>query len=252
FYTKDPNFIPGTVGEGLDFVTVNTTTYEPELRLPFDDWLDDSDTGYTIENTMDAAEQKYGNATRIVIKGIYYPDAGWSGDWFSFAGVNYETFALLKAAYTAAGTGSDLIAACDDMFNKIKTYKPSITASDFSGLQAVDLTGISNGGEIIKTDKNTACIRWYQDGLNYYYYENRHDDDTLGEMAFGKYGVVRNNWYKLKITHVSGPGTPWYPDINEPGPGDPDPVDPIDPYSGYIGIEIDVQPWIVWERGIGI
>ena len=43
-------------------------------------------------------------------------------------------------------------------------------------------------------------------------------------MAFGKYGVVRNNWYKLTLGLVKGPVT-WFPDIDNPGPGDPDPDD---------------------------
>jgi hypothetical protein len=71
-------------------------------------------------------------------------------------------------------------------------------------------------------------------------------------MEFGKYGVVRNNWYNLTLNSVSGPGTPWYPDIVNPGDGDPDPYDPIDEGEGYLGITVSAQPWIIWETGMSI
>lgn len=71
-------------------------------------------------------------------------------------------------------------------------------------------------------------------------------------MDFGKYGVVRNNWYQLTLGSVNGAGTPWYPDPNNPGPGDPDPEDPIDQSAGYLGITVKTAPWVIWENEIGI
>ena len=118
-------------------------------------------------------------------------------------------------------------------------------------MEVSDLAQIKNGGEVLKDGKN-PIIRWYQGGLCYYYYEIRHDNDTDEHMAFGKYGVVRNNWYKLTLGSVKGAGTPWFPDVDKPGPGDPDPGDPIDTSTGYLGITVDVAQWIVWENEIDI
>ncbi|MCC8094576.1 MAG: fimbria major subunit [Tannerellaceae bacterium] len=95
-------------------------------------------------------------------------------------------------------------------------------------------------------------MRWYQGGLNYYYYEIHHNDMTNVLMDFGKYGIVRNNWYSLTLSSVNGAGTPWYPEIIKPGPGDPDPTDPIDQEAGYLGIEVQLAPWILWTRDIDI
>ncbi len=259
FYTKDPNFTPSavtnpvTTGEGLDFTTINST-YDPVLPQGTS-WLDAPDNTYCIENTMAAAEQRYGNATRVVIKGTYYPDATWTGDWFNFAGTNYQNLAELQAAYQ--GGGANLVAVCDKMNSQLRTYAGANAISfdnagtGFADLTANDLSKFPNGGELVKDGKNSV-IRWYQGGLNYYYYEIRHDDETTDIMAFGKYGVVRNNWYSLTLESVAGPGTPWYPDIENPGPGDPDPVDPLDEESGYLGIKLEIAPWILWERPIGI
>ena len=140
------------------------------------------------------------------------------------------------------------------MFDKIEAYAAAhnirLEGSDFASLKEADLAAVSNGGEVLKEGREDI-IRWYQDGLCYYYYEIVHDNETLVEQDFGKYGVVRNNWYALTLGSVDGPGTRWYPDIDEPGPGDPDPEDPIDG-SGYLGITVEVAPWIVWETGIGL
>ena len=259
FYTHDPNFT-GKVGEGLSFAEVDPDTYAPILLTPYG-WMEPSASGalvvaYCLENTMDADEQKYGNATRLVIKGTYYPKEHTTktGDWFNFAGKNYMNLTDLKNAYSKADVESNLRKVCNKMFDKIKAYadKNSLDpGANFSALTEDFLKDIPNGGELIK-DKKEDVIRWYQNGLCYHYYEIRHDDETTQDMDFGKYGVVRNNWYSLTLGSVNGPGTPWYPDPNNPGPGDPDPEDPIDEAAGYLGITVKTAPWIIWENEIGI
>ena len=58
-------------------------------------------------------------------------------------------------------------------------------------------------------------------------------------MAYGKYGVVRNNYYTLNLTKVNGAGTPWYPDVEEP-------EEEIDKKGAYLHFEIEVAPSISW------
>lgn len=252
FYTKDPNFANNT---GIRYTTINTSgDYSPQLVAPYS-WMAASAKAYTLENTMDAPEQLFERATRIVVKGTYYPKdytGPAKGDWFSFAGKNYSTLADLQAACLLDNA---VEAACDKMFAKIKAYATAnsigLTGTDFATLTQADLDQIPNGGEVIKNGKDVV-IRWYQKGLNYYYYEIRHDNENEAEMAFGKYGVVRNNWYSLTLGEVKGAGTPWYPDINNPGPGDPNPKDPIDTSAGYLGITVEVAKWILWGNEISI
>lgn len=259
FYTQDPNF---NNNDNIRYTTVNTTTYNPEIVTPYS-WMSASVSAtpvvaYCIENTMAAADQLFDAATRVVVKGTYYPNGyGPTGDWFHFAGKDYKNLAELQAAYSPEMP--NLKAACDNMYNKIKAFADasggSITfdADNFSELKETELSQIPNGGELIKNGyaPGDQLIRWYQNGLSYYYYEIRHDNSpTAGEMAFAKYGVVRNNWYQLTLGTIKGAGTPWYPDINNPGPGDPDPKDPIDASAGYLGITVKVAPWILWENDI--
>ncbi len=254
FYTYDPNF---NGASGLVFATIDTDNdYSPLLAESYD-WQEKATTAYCIENTMDADDQLFGNATRLVIKATYFPSGfNTQGDWFNYAGKNYDGLKKLQEAYNEAGDDSNLKKACDKMFNKINTYAsehPGITISgvNFASLTEEDLSKIPNGGQVIKDGKDDV-IRWYQEGLCYYYYMIRHDNTLDDEMVFGKYGVVRNNWYSLTLNSVGGPGSPWYPEANNPGPGDPDPKDPIDEAAGYLGITVSVAPWIVWENEIDI
>lgn len=276
FYTEDPNYADLATTEeppvilnhtGLAKGTVapsaaNSWSYEP--ILPWNalyGWLNKDTYNYVTENTMEATAQRFGNATRLVFKAKYTP-AGFTADadWFQWAGYNYQTIEALQAEYDEVATAepgeSPLKDACDKFYNSIKRYLVTekggtLAANNFSELTTAQLAEVPNGGEVVKDGKN-AVIRWFQSSLNYYYYEVRHDNDADAANAFAKYGVVRNNWYNLTLNTVSGPGTPWYPDVDNPGPGDPDPKDPIDTATGYLGITVTPEPWIVWETGFGI
>lgn len=259
FYTKDPNFSDPVARDGIIFSFIKTD-YSPKLPDPYS-WMNaeeaSSKAEYCLENTMAANDQRFENATRIVIRGTYFPDGFTEGeDWFNFAGTNYETFDDLKTAYNKTTPGSSLHTACTKFYDKVTAYLTNkgvdmTDISNFAVLTEAHLTKVDNGGEVVK-GKASPPIRWYQGGLNYWYYEIRHDNESTSLMSFGKYGVVRNNWYSLTLGSVDGAGTPWYPDIDNPGPGDPDPTDPIDQSVGMLGIEIEVAPWIIWENEIGI
>ena len=102
-------------------------------------------------------------------------------------------------------------------------------------------------------------IKYYNKGVTYYYtslikhfgdnpteYESDADGNNEGgtadEGAFyeeakhlGRYGVLRNNWYELNITSVSGPGEPEIPE-----PEDPDRPDGT---HSFINAQINILSW---------
>lgn len=248
FYTVDPNYTNNT---GIVYNKI--TEYTPQVT-----WLANAASGYCIENTLKAASQLFKNATRVVIKSLYYPDDTWAGDWFSYGGIDYKDFAALKAAYKVA-TNTHLQEACDKMFDKVKAFlqangNPVGDLTDFNDLTTAHLDKVVNsddepiGGEVLKED---GCVRWHQKGLTYYWYEIRHDDGITDPMAFAKYGVVRNNYYSLTLNSVKKAGTPWYPSVDpNGGEKDPSPEDPIDEMEGYLGVTVEVKPWIKWEHNI--
>lgn len=249
FYTVDPNFETGSHTTGIIANEVDATTRAHKVTWNLKDAAD-----YCIENTMKETEQRYGAATRVVIKAQYVPDAAFDlgKDWYYFSGESFQTLAILQTRYSttkASNPTAPLVMACDKFLAAVKAANDGINANaTFTDLDQVnDLDGIENGGEVTKIED---CIRWYQGSVNYYIYEIRHDNDPdLDKMAYGKYGVVRNNWYGLNLTKVTGKGTPWYPGG---GPGDPDPEDPIDEDAAYLAFDITVGPWIYWTTDFEI
>lgn len=244
FYTLDPNYDGNT---GIAYTPL--VDYAPDAVL-----LDKTATVYCIENTMRAGSQLYQNASRVIIKGKYYPDKDWEGeDWFSFSGSQYANLQKLRDAYDIL-TNENLREACVKFWTKIDLYARanglSLTGTNFETLTTDDLDLIPNGGEVVKEED---CIRWYQRGSCYYYYEIQHDNSITGNQAFAKYGVVRNNFYNLTLTKVSKAGSPWFPSV-DPGEGgtDPYPPGPIDETEGYIGVTVEIAPWVKWEHPIEV
>jgi hypothetical protein len=264
FYTKDPNYVNyNPYAEPTDIVYGDVDNSTFDITLPMTQgWISQgaNNAAYVIENTMDAESQLYGNATRIVIKATYFPTGYAAGaDWFSFQGTNYASLATLQAAYGDANASNALKTACDLFYTRVKNYPGSaVTAANFAALTTGELLAISPGAEVTKDDaagSNSMAdiIRWYKAGLCYYYYDIRHNSDTaLEAMAYTKYGVVRNNWYSLTLNKVNGPGTPWYPELPDPGPGDPKPGDPLDDQAAYLGVSISVNPWVLRNTGFEI
>lgn len=265
FYTEDPNYgvianIGDALASGIMFAEIGAD-YVPVLPWGnYYGWKASGALAYAVENTMggvsngQAAAQQFGNATRIIFKGTYIPKgmstAAGERDWFQFAGINYDNLAALKAKY-ALGTDTGFEAACDAFAAKISGGTVAFAALTEANLTAF---GTSNqiGGELAKVPEDGVGIRWFQNGLNYWYYEIKHNNDENGFMAYGKYGIVRNNQYNMTLGSVTHEGTPWYPDLRDPGDGDPKPEDPIDKTTGYVGVEIEVADWILWEADIVI
>ncbi len=252
FYTEDPNYSSPDHTTGIILNKADDTKSVPVDGL----WKGNSGIDYCIENTMAAEMQKFGAATRVVIKGTYTPTNTFTAGehWFYFDGVNYNLTSL-KQAYAAAVLKADaatpseklFIAASDKFLEIVKAKNNEITTIADLEASHLNTDKIANGGELTKLKD---CLWWYQNGLNYYIYEIRHDNTTdLPNMAFGKYGVVRNNWYNLNLTKVRGKGTPWYPGD---GPDDPDPGEDIDQDSAYLDFEIQVGPWVFWETDFEI
>ena len=271
FYTIDPNFI--TTEGGTEYLTgIVKNTLDATTREPKVEWVTESTAAnkkykYCIENTMPAGYQKFGAATRLVLKGQYAPwKAGeftLGDDWYRLPNgtnsKNFKSFAELLTAYTPAKakqTNSEpmnaeeklLVSACELFYNQIKSELTTNDPGSFALLTQtiLDDNNIQNGGELCKKE---GCIYWYPKSLNYYYYEIRHDNAADSYMEYGKYGVVRNNYYTLTLTKVNGNGTPWYPGG---GPEDPDEEEDIDKKGAYLHFEIKVAPWIYWTTNFEI
>ena len=225
-YAKDPNF------SGFSEAITNNPSspvgqfyYWPErptgLSYGFGNY------GYVLENTMDANEQYQDVTTRVVIR-VNYAPAGLSNltSFYTYAGhvitVNempgYAKYPETIPAELAAAGLKEAIAAV-----KLK-YSDAFTSSTFM------------------TSYSIAGLNFYYMGDCYYTVLLRHfDDDQISTpMGYGRYGVVRNNVYKLTIKSLSGPGSPI---IEKPGPK---------PNDGETSIAADIQvlPWQIRSQEV--
>lgn len=196
---------------------------------------------YANENTFNILNQDKRESTRVLFQGEY--KLAGQDNLVSFVEFNGHKYPLTSGQIKTTTPGVNL--ALSDII------------SDATTLQAAaDALGIST---------TLPRANFYVDGKVYYSVIIRHFDDTeLGftadnvfrlpfekgyvepgkdiekaddEKYLGRYGVVRNNWYELRLKSASGPGSPIVPEV----PGDPTPDDDPDPY--YLDCSINILTW---------
>ena len=145
----------------------------------------------------------------------------------------------------------------------IKTDLKSGTYTDVT--KVFDFTETSTGSDKYKAQLAAVQaavggrISCYINGENFYYsslIRHFYDDEGVKVPStgiasaneytlqhLGRYGVVRNNWYEIDITSISGPGTP---DVEAPE-GNTD-----DSTEGYINCSINVLSWAKRSQGVDL
>lgn len=235
-YAQDPNFLAG------EFNVADFTYLEgkPELKGTFG--YDDANGQYCLENTMDASMQKHQGTTSFVLSGTWTPEnhdgiSFTEGEtWYSYMGFTFTKDKML--AYKRI---------IEDNTNT-KTEIDKTPAGFKAALKAalasmnVDAQGdvaASGTFENIKAYKDGAC--YYQTNLIRHF----NDSQSSKDMGYGRYGVVRNNIYKINISKISQPGEPDV--VNEKDDDDDD-----DPTKVFVSFDITINPWIVRTQDISL
>lgn len=220
-----------------------------------------NDVLYTLPNTPTAATTNiYNNdLTKFLVTAtLKYKDG--TGAWQNaeickYQGVEYLGIDVLKEAIATT-------------FNMYYTYD----GSDYTPIQASDVDFTTTGtslslkdyqvSPVLKTGKTyykknstgtgytpltTENISTYpaevrKDGKAYYYIPIRHLGAATTAPAY--YGVVRNHWYKVKVTSLKGFGTPVYKDTKTIIPTIPDDS------NTYLAAQINVLQWRVVEQSV--
>ena len=97
-----------------------------------------------------------------------------------------------------------------------------------------------------------GSVKYYKDGQVFYHISRiehfgetltpwSQGDDYTAAQHLGRYGVVRNNWYELNITKITGPGEPEIPGT---------PENPDDDETGYIQANINILSWAKREQNV--
>lgn len=250
-YALDPNYLKDNAAtDETDFTKIAVSAIGNSLSN-----ASEAHPLYCLENTFEHTNQNKNATTRILIKAQYAPidknDAqlSFGATWFQVGPT--------KTIYNV-----------DDLKTLVQEKDNTITNDQWN-------TYISNLTAGKQTDKNVGSkkiedlvgdVICYKDGLCYYPVLIRHfsaEDNNYGPAdaedqfiaAFetrggayepqdlGRYGVVRNNWYKVTVNSFSGPGSP-----AEPGIGD----GTDDTVERYCSCSIDILAWCLREHGVDL
>jgi len=219
---------------------------------------------YVLENTMDAADQYTQVTTTAIVELTFTPNGITTGaSWFLANGKVYSVSAfktLFQQAIEELINGNT-----DEIVNHPVGFK-ACAARLYESLSGItNLTGVVYDGDYLDDElttgfqfngANASTIEYFHNGINYYDVLIRHFDDVQQpiSMEYGRYGVVRNNIYRLDLESVSDNGRPTI--VPEPKEGDeptPGPTPgPDDKDKGYISAKVTVLPWIVRTQPVDL
>ena len=272
YWGKDPNYenndLKLTDKDAERQAEFNFITATSEINKDFDKPV------YCLENTFNLTNMYQGQTTRVIFKAKYTPkdDTGaylaeTDGTFYTIGNMTTilnET--KLKTAVEAAATSVLPGCAVDYDANLKKEGSHVITLEDIkeNASSATHLDGTTTYGTGSKTGEQIVAeinaklglkagrpeemvgINTYLNGVTYYIARvkhfgaltNWHSGESYGEnnaKYLGRYGMLRNNWYDLKVGSVYGPGYPGVPPV--------DPTLPDDENEKYLSVSVKILSW---------
>lgn len=257
YWGKDPNYNTdnlrntdeaGKTARKAEFNYVKNTDVTADPAKPL----------YCLENTFNLDNMMQGQTTRIVFKATYKPASLPKGET-TFYKIGKNTAIWSEADLTQqieAAVASVVSGAAGKTTVTLKAEGSDITAA---GTHYIEAANISVTGATITSENITAIntqlglnkdkkvgISTYAGGESYYIARIKHFGDVLtpwssggygsDNLSFlGRYGMLRNNWYELTVSSVSGPG---YPSVPEVKPNTPDDED-----DKYISVSVKILKW---------
>ena len=227
---------------------------------------------YCLENTFDIDHMVQGQTTRVLFSAKYTPDGFTAGETFYKFGNSPKLWHEADVVAQIKAKAQEVLGEADA--NKV-TVTLAAEGNDMtkSGVRLVAAANITYGTTALKTEqvdqinaklgfkkatpKDAAVgLSTYESGVSYYVARVKHfneltpwapgNDTYAGNNAnwLGRYGVLRNNWYELSVSSVSGPG---YPDVPKVNPTDPDDVN-----DQYINVEVKILSWAKRSQSIDL
>ena len=278
YWGKDPNYEMDVLkqndatGDTKRDEEFNSITATSEINKPF------TESAYCLENTFNLENMYQGQTTRVIFKATYTPKddaenklADADGTFYTIG--NMTTIlntTKLEAAVKAAATA--VLPGCTVDYTNFKTEGSHvITLADIKDATGAALvgatpysigTGSKTGDEIVADinaklglkdgrDEAKVGINTYAKGVTYYIARVKHFGDALhwasgeaydghNDLYLGRYGMLRNNWYELKVGNVYGPGYPGVPPV--------DPTQPDDENEKYLSVSVKILSWAKWSH----
>lgn len=228
---------------------------------------------YCLENTFDIDHMVQGQTTRVLFSAKYTPNGFTAGDTF------YK-FGNSPKLWHAADVVAQIKAKAQEVLGEAKAANVTVTLDAASnnltkaGVKLVAAVNVQHNSADISEDKVKELnaklgfkatktgdvevgLSTFESGVSYYIARVKHFGDDLtpwnpGNLTYdgnnanwlGRYGVLRNNWYELSVSSVSGPG---YPDVPKVNPTDPDDVN-----DQYINVEVKILSWAKRSQSVDL
>lgn len=227
------------------------------------------DVVYTTENTMDEDHMIHELTTYVAI-GVtlnggaeFYTVPNQSGSDVIYDETNIKKFVKSMVAEmpawetfkNAAGAGVTVTDNVTVTLDKTDPENVAVTLSTDVDAATADFTPVQTA--YANKMKDTP-IYYYEGGMTYYYlpiqhfsnvetpwnatnkasadYADTYPATNRADYYLGRWGVLRNNWYKLEVTGIRH--------IGKPEPDDPG-SEPDDEVDKYISVKIHVMPWTI-------
>lgn len=229
---------------------------------------------YCLENTFDIDHMVQGQTTRVLFSAKYTPNGFGENETFYKMGNSSQLWNATKVEAQIKAKAMEVLREADE--TKV-TVTLDATANDLTkaGVHFVAAANVTHVGgpaltpaeekqlneklgfkEATETDAAVG-LSTFESGVSYYIARVKHfgdyltkweaGNDTYGSNNanwLGRYGVLRNNWYELSVSSVSGPG---YPDVPKVNPTDPDDVN-----DQYINVEVKILDWAKRSQSIDL
>ena len=267
YWGLDPNY-------STDFATVEACNGEFKMasKANFKTGDEAKKAQYCLENTFDIDHMVQGQTTRVLFSAKYTPANFTDGETF------YK-FGNSPKLWHEADVVAQIKAKAQEVLGEADADKVTVTlaATDNnmtkSGVRLVAAANITYGTTALTTkqvDEINAKLGFkkatstdaavglstYESGVSYYVARVKHFNElthwTPGDKTYdgnnanwlGRYGVLRNNWYELSVSSVSGPGYPDVPKVNPEGPDDEN--------DQYINVEVKILDWAKRSQSIDL
>ena len=226
---------------------------------------------YCFENTMAAKQQIQGFTTGVLLEGQYQIDGNDSGDLFTLGSSSavYDETSMLEYINAILQKSEEADKYDFDPGNLTEGLTIDTETEFTTYFKKPDGTTMTAAdAKTLMDDQSVAQINYYMGGKTYYwtrpikhfgdyytptydesgqpvdYYDNAADYNENDHL--GRYGVVRNNWYQINITSVSGPGYPEIPEIPT------DPEYPDDGGEGFVKTDINILSWALRKQNVDL
>lgn len=237
YMAVDPNYDAAVTSPDASKFNYNVNTFG----------LQNNGIEYCLENTFAINAQNETQTTRVLLKATYTPEGLTEGETWFQVGTGKTVYSKAAFATYLAGkaTAAGLTVSEDDVNNL------AFTAGNCNSLLVDGATLESLVGDV-------TC---YLDGVCYYPVKVRHftteelgyDDEEAFQTSFknsgyvaqdlGRYGVLRNTWYKITVNSISNPGSAEIPETTDT---------PDDKYEQFVACTIDILAWSVRTHGVDL